>query len=83
MPVTAHTISNRAPSATRPPLPKVRYLADSEGFEPPRPLRVHLISNQAPSTARPAVLAKTATSQKKPTLAIPHPHSLNHVRHAE
>jgi hypothetical protein len=31
-------------------------LADSEGFEPPRPLRVHLISNQAPSTARPAVL---------------------------
>src|SRR5467141_4133503 len=30
-------------------------LADSEGFEPPIPLRVLLISNQVPSAARPAL----------------------------
>src|SRR5258706_4090483 len=30
-------------------------LAESEGFEPPIPLRVLLISNQVPSAARPAL----------------------------
>src|SRR5881394_1222347 len=31
-------------------------MAESEGFEPPIPLRVLLISNQVPSAARPALL---------------------------
>src|SRR6266850_1219745 len=31
------------------------YVAESEGFEPPIPLRVLLISNQVPSAARPAL----------------------------
>src|SRR5919201_6607000 len=30
-------------------------MAESEGFEPPIPLRVPLISNQVPSAARPAL----------------------------
>src|SRR5260370_33147176 len=41
------------------------HLAESEGFEPPIPLRVLLISNQVPSAARPALrnsLARSSTA---------------------
>src|SRR6266849_4913650 len=41
------------PASDRPEL--LAKLAESEGFEPPIPLRVLLISNQVPSAARPAL----------------------------
>ena len=70
VPSRVHTISSRAPSTTRSPLPASRRTsrhtryqirvastgpAESVGFEPTVPLRAHLISNQAPSTTRPAL----------------------------
>src|SRR5467141_2594675 len=48
-------------------------LAESEGFEPPIPLRVLLISNQVPSAARPALQRLTLhTPNIKTASANPH-----------
>jgi hypothetical protein len=63
-----HTISSRAPSASRSPLQLPHRCfspiatAESVGFEPTVPSQVHLISNQAPSTTRSAL--RRATYQR-------------------
>src|SRR5262249_40963542 len=43
----------------------VGHVAESEGFEPPIPLRVLLISNQVPSAARPALRKRGRGSNMK------------------
>src|SRR5207302_4682230 len=49
--LTARSTARNAPAAAN----RRNQLAESEGFEPPIPLRVLLISNQVPSAARPAL----------------------------
>src|SRR5450432_324830 len=67
--LSVHTISNRAPSATRAPLQRSIFFEERVGVEPTLDLRPNLISNQALSATQPP-LRVMSCSALRPAFAV-------------